>query len=59
MHIATTDGGFNEVARAELGEHAWACPAFADGRIYIRGMTHLFCIGAKKAQEEQPQGTDE
>ena len=59
MHIATTNGGFHVSARAELGEHAWACPAFADGRIYIRGMKHLFCIGERKAQGEQPQGTDE
>jgi len=51
MHIATVAGGFNEVARAELGEHAWACPAFADGRIYIRGLKHLFAIGSKEPQE--------
>jgi len=58
MHIAATDGGFNEVARAELGEHAWASPAFADGRIYIRGLTHLFCIGSKEPQEGGTNATN-
>jgi len=53
MHIAAVDGGFNEVGRAELGERAWACPAFADGRIYIRGLKHLVAIGEKKPQEDR------
>lgn len=34
-----------EVGRAELGEKCVTSPAFQDGRIYIRGNTHLFCIG--------------
>jgi outer membrane protein assembly factor BamB len=29
----------------ELGETAGTTPAFAEGRIYIRGEKHLFCIG--------------
>ncbi|NQU21395.1 MAG: PQQ-binding-like beta-propeller repeat protein [Candidatus Nealsonbacteria bacterium] len=34
-----------EVARADLGEECATSPAFQDGRIYIRGEKHLFCIG--------------
>ena len=34
-----------EVGRAELGEECVTSPAFQEGRIYIRGKTHLFCIG--------------
>ncbi|MEA3368515.1 MAG: PQQ-binding-like beta-propeller repeat protein [Planctomycetota bacterium] len=45
MHLATIADGFKEVATAELGEPARASPAFADGRIYLRGRKHLFCIG--------------
>ena len=30
----------------ELGEKAGTTPAFANGRIYIRGENHLFCIGS-------------
>jgi len=36
---------YNEVARNVLGEVVRATPAFMDGRIYMRGTKHLFCIG--------------
>jgi len=36
---------FKELARSELGEPVLASPAFADGRIYLRGKQHLFCLG--------------
>lgn len=39
--------GFKETGRAELGEGTGASPAFAAGRIYLRGKKHLFCIGTK------------
>ncbi|HET6575970.1 MAG TPA: PQQ-binding-like beta-propeller repeat protein [Fimbriiglobus sp.] len=39
--------GYDEVARNDLGEAVSATPAAADGRLYIRGADHLFCIGAK------------
>ena len=39
--------GFKESGRAELGEGTGASPAFAPGRIYLRGRKHLFCIGTK------------
>ena len=35
---------FIEIGRCELGEKSRASPAFNDGRIYIRGSEHLFCI---------------
>ena len=57
MQLLTNDGvmitgeasqeGFKETARAELGEGVGASPAFAPGRIYLRGENHLFCIGTK------------
>lgn len=28
-----------------IGERMSASPAFVDGRIYMRGEKHLFCIG--------------
>lgn len=56
MHIATIADGFKEVATAELGEPARASPAFADGRIYLRGRKHLFCIGEEKAS---PAGSEQ
>jgi len=45
MRIFTTAGAYKEVAKAELGERSHASPAFLDGRIYLRGKKHLFCIG--------------
>jgi outer membrane protein assembly factor BamB len=34
-----------QVGQTSLGEPCWASPAFQDGRIFIRGEKHLFCIG--------------
>lgn len=36
---------FNVVAQSELGEEAYASPAACDGQLFIRGLTHLYCIG--------------
>lgn len=33
------------IAENKLGEHAGTTPAFADGKIYIRGDKNLYCIG--------------
>ena len=37
---------FAEVGRCALGEPVSASPAFADGRIYLRGESQLYCIGS-------------
>ena len=36
---------FEVLAKNPLGEKCFTSPAFADGRIYIRGEKHLVCIG--------------
>ncbi len=46
MHIIEIGPELKESARPELGEECYASPAFADGRIYIRGVEHLYCIGS-------------
>jgi hypothetical protein len=33
------------IAENPLGEYCYASPALSDGRIYLRGEKHLFCIG--------------
>ncbi|OHB82139.1 MAG: hypothetical protein A2W31_03510 [Planctomycetes bacterium RBG_16_64_10] len=33
-----------QVAQGDLGESCVTSPAFQDGRMYIRGAKHLFCI---------------
>jgi outer membrane protein assembly factor BamB len=45
MFIAKVGSEYTELARCELGEPCYASPAFADGRIYIRGKDNLYCIG--------------
>ena len=44
MYIVSAGRTFEEIGRAELGEPSSCSPAFVDGRIYIRGEGHLFCI---------------
>ena len=39
---------FDLVARNEIGERAFASPAFSEGQIFIRGESTLFCIGTRK-----------
>jgi len=36
---------FKLLSQNKLGEGIIASPAVADGRLYIRGAKHLFCIG--------------
>ncbi len=47
MHIVSLKPSFTEESNASVGESTHATPAFVDGKIYIRGQSHLFCIGAK------------
>ena len=36
---------FKEIAQFDLAETVFASPAFAQGRIYVRGARTLFCLG--------------
>ncbi len=45
MFIIKIGAEYQELAKCELGEKSYASPAFADGRIYIRGLENLYCIG--------------
>ena len=36
---------FDAIARNPIGERMNASPAISDGKIYLRGYKHLFCIG--------------
>ncbi|MBN2316041.1 MAG: PQQ-binding-like beta-propeller repeat protein, partial [Sedimentisphaerales bacterium] len=47
MFILETGDEYKELGRCELGEQCHATPAFLDGRIYIRGVKHLYCIGSR------------
>ena len=45
MFIVEAGAEYKELAKCELDEDCNASPAFADGRIYIRGVKNLYCIG--------------
>ena len=47
MSVIQPGNEFDLVAQNELGEECNASPAIYDGKFYIRGDNHLFCIGAK------------
>ena len=47
MHIFKADREYVSMGEPVLGEESWATPAFIDNRIYIRGQSHLFCIGVQ------------
>ncbi len=44
MHILRADASGTVLAEPELGEESFAVPAFADGAIYVRGWSNLYCI---------------
>lgn len=44
-HIFKAAATFESVTANELGEKAMTIPAFMPGRIYIRGVENLYCIG--------------
>jgi outer membrane protein assembly factor BamB len=45
MHIIKPDQAFTVIGEPALGEGSVCTPAFADGRIIIRGDKNLYCIG--------------
>ena len=47
MIIIEAGREFREITKCPLGENVNASPAFAEGRIYLRGKKHLYCISEK------------
>lgn len=45
MHIFKAGKEYVSVATSPLGEKSDTSPAFADGKVYIRGEKNLYCIG--------------
>ena len=48
VYVFAAEPTFKLLAQSELGETVRATPAVANGRLYIRGDQHLFCIGKNK-----------
>lgn len=45
MHIFKAEKQYVSIATSSLGEKSDTSPAFADGKVYIRGEKNLYCIG--------------
>lgn len=45
MHIFSVDKTQKLLGEPDLGERSVCTPAFADGKIYLRGYEYLYCIG--------------
>jgi outer membrane protein assembly factor BamB len=45
--VFSLDDKFELLGKSEIGERAYATPAFVGDRIYIRGLMHLFCVAAE------------
>jgi outer membrane protein assembly factor BamB len=45
MHIYRLGREMKKIGSPPLGETCVSTPAFADGRIYLRGDNYLYCIG--------------
>jgi outer membrane protein assembly factor BamB len=48
MQVFRMGDSFELLGSSSIGEAAYATPAYVGDRIYIRGVTHLFCIEKKK-----------
>ncbi|MEI7901936.1 MAG: PQQ-binding-like beta-propeller repeat protein [bacterium] len=46
MNVVKPGPAFELISRNELGEKTYAQPAISQGQVFIRGFTHLYCIGA-------------
>jgi outer membrane protein assembly factor BamB len=45
VHIYKVSRQAEPVASPKMGEKVYSTPAFGEGRIYVRGVGHLYCIG--------------
>jgi hypothetical protein len=45
MNVVKVGPRLQRVAQNEIGEKCFASPAISHGQIFLRGETHLFCIG--------------
>ncbi|NLF71464.1 MAG: PQQ-binding-like beta-propeller repeat protein [Candidatus Anammoximicrobium sp.] len=55
MHVFQASPTFVSVAESKLGEESRATPAFAAGRMFLRGLKHLYCIGTSPPSVAEPK----
>lgn len=47
-HVLAPGDELDVIAVNKIDQQAWGTPAFADGRIYLRTVDHLYCIAAEQ-----------
>jgi len=52
MTVVRVGAELKIVARNELGENTYASPAISDGRMFLRGAKHLYCISTDRANSK-------
>jgi len=50
VYVFAAEPTYQLLGKSSLGELVRASPAVADGRMYIRGQRHLYCIGKKEVR---------
>ena len=48
LTVVSADGEWRVLHSADFGEQAFATPALAGGRIYLRTNGHLYCLGHRE-----------
>lgn len=51
MNVIKPGAEFLRVAQNEIHEKAYASPAISQGKIFLRGYEHLFCIGSESTKK--------
>ncbi len=47
VFVVKADKKFELIRESNLGEGVFATPAMADGKLFVRGLNHLYCFGKK------------
>jgi hypothetical protein len=47
INVIKPGTSFERVTKYELGESCYASPAISDGQVFLRGFSHLYCIGSR------------
>jgi outer membrane protein assembly factor BamB len=48
VYVLAAEPKYKLLAKNSVGEGVFATPAVADGKLYVRGKSHLYCIGKAK-----------
>ena len=53
LNVITAEAKWKQLATLDLQQDVYATPAIANGRVYVRTVSHLWCFGSRKAAASQ------